>query len=453
MKKHLKAYICIYLLLAFSSCNGSSGGSGNGGGGSGGDDSSLAGGDTTSDDRTSLAFENPASNLDDQGLTQHALGDGAFGSRFVAGDAPVNGGLGPVFSNVSCEGCHVKNGRGRPIFNTGSSGSQAVIKVSQPGFAPELPGGPPSSAAFGSQIQDQAIFGVAPEARINLTWTEIQETYPDGTKVGLRRPNISFRNAVGSTNGLSFSFRSAPPVFGAGLLEAIPDESILASQDPGDANGDGISGRANLTYEVATKNTRVGKFGRKANSATLLQQTASAYFGDMGIGNSLFNAGTIELDDSILNDAVFYVQTIAVPRSSTHTNPTAQEGKVLFNSLACSTCHTEKQNTGPHAVSELSNQTIFPFTDLLLHDMGPGLADGRSDFQADGSEWKTPALWGIGISATILSSSATYLHDSRARTLEEAILWHGGEAEKSKNDFKNLPQDQRVKLIRFLESL
>lgn len=448
MKHSLQNYLSIFAFTLLISCGG-----GSNGGSSAGDDASLAGGDTTSDDRTSLAFENPAPNLDDQGVQAHNLGDGAFGSKFVAGNAPVNGGLGPIFNNNSCEACHVKNGRGKPSFVQGSSASQAVIKVSQPGFAPELLGGPPSSSTFGSQIQDQAVFGNRAEAKVNLSWTEIQETYPDGTKASLRKPNLSFSNTIGSTSGLTFSFRTAPPVFGAGLLEAIADDIILASQDPSDSNADGISGKANIVYEVATQSNKVGKFGRKANSATLLQQTASAYFGDMGIANSLFNNGTSELDDSILNDAVFYVQTIAVPRSATHLDPLAIEGKAVFNSLSCSTCHTEKQTTGPHPVSAVSNQTIFPFTDLLLHDMGEGLADNREDFLATGKEWKTPALWGIGISATILSSSATYLHDGRARSLEEAILWHGGEAEKSKNDFRNLAQPERIKLIRFLESL
>lgn len=434
----------LFSLINLSSCSGS-------GGGSGEDDPSLAGGDTTTNDRTSLAFENPATNLNQDGLDAHNLGDGAFGSIFVAGSAPVNGGLGPRFSNNSCESCHVKNGRGKPSFAITTS--QAVVKVSQIGFPSELPGGPSSSSAFGSQIQDHAVFGVNPEAKINLSWTEKTETYPDGSSVNLRKPKLNFTNTIASTSGLQFSFRTAPPVFGAGLLEAISDETILAYQDPSDVNADGISGKANIVYDVTTNSNKVGKFGRKANTPNLTQQTAAAYFGDMGIANKFFNDGASELDDSILNDAVFYVQTIAVPRSVTHLDPLAMEGKEIFNKLSCSTCHIEKQVTGEHFVSELSRQTIFPYTDLLLHDMGEGLADGRSDFLANGNEWRTPALWGIGISATILSSSATYLHDGRARTLEEAILWHGGEAEKPKNDFKNLPKEQRIKLIRFLETL
>lgn len=418
-------------------------------------DDSLAGGGTTTDDRTSLAFENPATNLSEEETVRHIKGDGDFASIFVSGQAAFNGGLGPLFNANSCDSCHTKNGRGQPLFNQGSGGSQAVIKISEDGVSPELPDGPNSSTHFGGQLQDQATFGNTPEAKVILNWKENNFSYPDGRIVALRSPEFRLQDAIASTTGLKFSLRTAPPVFGAGLLEALSDDYLRSLEDPNDANGDGVSGRTNQIYDILSGVSKVGKFGRKANNPSLVQQSAGAYFNDMGLTNHLFpgpdNSADVSLE--VLQSVVFYVQTIAVPKSVTSQSIVAEEGRELFATLGCVSCHIPSHDTGIHDLEALSNQKIYPYTDLLLHDMGDGLADNRSDFLADGREWKTPALWGIGISSTILASTATYLHDGRARTLEEAVLWHGGEADGAKLRFINLSFEDREKVIKFLESL
>jgi CxxC motif-containing protein (DUF1111 family) len=272
---------------------------------------------------------------------------------------------------------------------------------------------------------------------------------------------------IGSVpGGTLLSPRVAPPVFGLGLLEAIPEEDIIARADPADLNGDGISGRSNHVWNTAANRAEVGRFGWKANNPSLLQQSAGAYNEDMGVTSPYFPlehchgntgcdtlANDPEVTNEILESVEFYVQTLGVPARRNTGNPDVQKGKALFSEVGCAGCHVPETRTGTHpSVPEVSNQVIFPYTDLLIHDMGPGLADGRADFLADGSEWRTPPLWGIGLTE-VVSGHTFFLHDGRARSVEEAILWHGGEAEESRDAFRHLPASSRNALLAFLLSL
>ncbi len=453
----MKRFVAVVVFLAsLSACNSSSNEAGDL---SVGFDRSLAGGDTTSDDRTTSAFENPASNLSGDEVERFLQGDVEFEQTFVTAPAPKNPGLGPLFNNTSCAACHLKDGRGSPIFGRGAQGSQALIRVSRDDGVPLVPGGPGAVPELGTQIQDHAIFGVSAEAQVSLNWLAVSGAFADGETYELRRPNlrIPLPNGEPLAEDVQVSLRVGPPVFGLGLLEAIPTETILAQADPDDSNGDGISGRANFVWDVASQATVVGRFGRKANQSDLRQQAAAAYIDDMGVTNPIFrgNDRTPDIGSEILESVVFYLRTLAVPRARDVDDSNIQRGERLFKESGCVACHIQQVRTGEHpeGIAAVSNQVIFPYTDLLLHDMGEGLADNRSDFQANGREWRTPALWGIGATTRILGDTDTYLHDGRARTLSEAILWHGGEAETAKENFRAMSKADRDSLLGFLRSL
>ncbi|WOD39605.1 di-heme oxidoredictase family protein [Nodosilinea sp. E11] len=422
-----------------------------------------AGGDTTIYSRTSHAYEQPAPNLDAPWAARHAAGDLAFEAAFVTAPAPVNPGLGPRFNGTACAGCHIKNGRGLPTKG------QRVVRVSLPtpaqGNVPPLaytheaepPGAnAPPVPGLGNQVQEQAVYGYAPEAVVQLTWQEQGGIYGDGTSYRLRSPQIQLLTADGTPlpDDILISHRIPQPVFGVGLLEAVPEADILRQADPADRDGDGISGRPNRVWDGVQQRLTLGRFGWKANTPTLLQQSASAYTNDMGITNPLFPAadGQQDIDLKTLTAATVYVQTLAVPARTLLDDPQVQRGERLFASAQCTACHLSELRTGPHEIPALAHQTIHPYTDLLLHDLGPGLADGRPDFAASGNEWRTPPLWGLGLAQTVLPF-AGYLHDGRARTLEEAILWHGGEAELAQATFVAMAPNDRAALVRFLRSL
>jgi CxxC motif-containing protein (DUF1111 family) len=258
----------------------------------------------------------------------------------------------------------------------------------------------------------------------------------------------------------------APPIFGLGLLELISESMIKAMADPSDADGDGISGKPNYVYNSITQKTEVGRFGLKAGVSTIELQVAAAYNQDMGITNRIFpkessfgqpQADThdygVELPDSLLHAVAFYIKTLAVPARRDVANESVKRGEQLFTSLQCASCHRPTLQTEVDVrYPQLSNQRIHPFTDLLLHDMGEGLADNRPDFSADGREWRTAPLWGIGLFEKT-NGTPYYLHDGRARTMEEAIVWHDGEAAAAKKKFLQLSKSDRDDLIRFLKSL
>jgi len=416
----------------------------------------LAGGDTTIQNRTSNAYSFPAPNLSEEELDRHLDGDVAFEATFVTPPAPVNGGLGPRFNSSACIRCHIRDGRGPAAVDAGAFGSPLLVRVSLPAGESAVPGGPVPVPGFGLQIQDQAIWGEVPEAKIRLDWIEETGAYADGTPYALRRPLLEIEPAEGIElpGDLLLSPRIAPPVFGLGLLEAVPEELLLALADPDDVDGDGISGRPNFAWDVTRGAPRLGRFGWKSNTPTLLQQSAGAYADDMGVSSPLFPEadGSHEIPRETLDAVTFYVQTLAVPARTAWTDPAVAAGEARFRAIGCARCHVETLETGAHEVAAVAFQTIHPYTDLLLHDLGPGLADGRPDFQATGSEWRTAPLWGIGLAQTVLPQ-ATFLHDGRARSLEEAILWHGGEAEGAKEAFRTMDRAAREELLAFLRSL
>jgi CxxC motif-containing protein (DUF1111 family) len=415
-----------------------------------------AGGATTIDDRTSLAFAQPVPNLTHEDLERHRVGDGAFEAVFVPGPAPVNPGLGPLYNNTSCNGCHLRNGRGMPVMGSGPQRTQLLVRVSLPNGTPNHPNGAVPVPGLGTQIADQAVYGYTPEASVTLSWEETKGSYGDGTAYSLRAPRIHITPRDGSTlpSNLLTSLRLPPPVFGLGLLEAIPASTLRAMEDVDDHNRDGISGRVNEVWDLQAGALAPGRFGLKANSPNLLQQSAEAYLNDMGVTNPLLPEpdGTHDLPWETLEAAAFYAQSLGVPARTALDDPEVQHGEELFRSIGCESCHRETLATGEHPQPELVRERIHPYTDLLLHDMGTGLADGRPDGLANGQEWRTTPLWGLGLTQTVLPY-ASYLHDGRARTLEEAILWHGGEAERSRERFRNMPSTDRLAMVKFLGSL
>jgi CxxC motif-containing protein (DUF1111 family) len=409
----------------------------------------LAGGETTIENRTAQGFAQPISTLSEKELKLHLEGDSAFEAKFVTAPAEVNPGLGPLFNNSSCRACHVRDGRGLPV------NGNLLVRVSLPPGHSTIPsiGNAPPVPGLGNQIQDHAVYGATPKATVEVGWQEKAATYGDGSIYNLRSPQIKITLANGQPlpSNVLTSARVAPPIFGRGLLEAIDKTVILALADPTDRNGDGISGKANQVWDVQQKALVLGRFGLKANSPNLIQQNAAAYVNDMGVTNPLFTEsnGASDIDLETLKATTFYTQTLSVPARTMADNSEVQKGERLFMAANCAACHIAELKTGQHPVKVLANQTIHPYTDLLVHNMG---ADGRPDFEADGTEWRTPPLWGLGLTQTVLPYTG-YLHDGRARTLPEAILWHGGEAEKSKESFRAMTDGDRSAMISFLNSL
>lgn len=426
-------------------------------------DTRLSGGAATVFDATSKAFTHAVDGLSARNLAFHEVGDVAFEQSFVSAPAPVNSGLGPVFNNVSCISCHHNDGKGTPT--AGFNNSSLLIRISLPGE--DVNGAPLSVPGFGFQVQDQSVFSSRPEARVDISYTDMPVMYPDGATVVLRKPKYTLINPYFPLPAVyNLSPRMAPPVFGLGLLEAIPESAILSFADENDTDGDGISGRPNYIYDTLSKKRDLGRFGLKANTINILHQVAFAYQQDIGISNYIAPKENCEgqlqydglnddpeLPDSIVKAVAFYVKSLAVPARRNVTDPDIKTGEQLFSQIQCAKCHIPTIQTGVDmSLQQISNQRIHPYTDLLLHDMGEGLADGRPDFVATGSEWRTMPLWGIGLFPKT-NGTAFYLHDGRARSIEEAILWHGGEAAKAKDQFMNLNKTERDKLLKFLNSL
>ena len=422
------------------------------------------GGGQTSYNFGSNAFGQVFQGLTPDQLFLHDVGDKAFEAIFVSAPAPKNSGLGPVYNAVSCAACHISDGRGKPPVD----GEQLISLLIRMSIAGEDPhGGPAEAPGFGGQFQQRGIVGTASEGNVAISYSYETHTFPDGTTYELRVPHYELTGTYTALpGGVMISPRIAPPVFGLGLLEAIPDWAIQANEDVNDADGDGISGKVNYVWNILKQQKTIGKFGWKAGAPSLLQQIAAAYNQDMGITNFLFPKESsfgqpqfdflnddVELSDSLLYATTFYMQTLSVPARRNVKYAAVIRGKQLFNDAKCTACHTPKFRTAVNvAFKPVSNQLIFPYTDLLLHDMGDGLADNRPDNMASGREWKTPPLWGIGLTE-VVNGHSNYLHDGRARDLTEAIMWHGGEAENSVNFFKDLSQGDRNALIKFLKSL
>jgi CxxC motif-containing protein (DUF1111 family) len=399
-------------------------------------------------------------------------GNALFRANWVTAPASVQSldGLGPLFNAISCGSCHFKDGRAQPPASPEAPLNGLLFRLSIPGMGDH--GAPLPDPVYGGQLQDKAILQAQAEARVQVTYQESSGQYADGTAYQLRQPVYTFFDpAYGNFHSqMLFSPRIAQQIPGLGLLEIVPEADIVAFADENDQNRDGISGRPNYVWRVATQTSTLGRFGWKANQPDLRQQTAGAFNGDIGITTLLFpqdhltptqaqiypnipNGGTPELSDETLNKVVSYVQCLSVPARRNHDTREVLRGKYLFQELQCNACHRPALRTGDGgSIQSLKNQDIWPYTDLLLHDMGPGLADNRPDYLADGQEWRTPPLWGIGL-VPVVNGHSFYLHDGRARNLEEAILWHGGEAEKARESFKKLPADDRAALLAFLNSL
>ncbi len=397
-------------------------------------------------------------------LENHEIGDALFEATFITAPAPKNAGLGPLYNAVACASCHTKDGRGSAPEDGGHSVS-LFIKVSSPGVNEH--GGPLDLPGYGVQIQPKATFGKQGEAEVNVHYAYEKGTFDDGTAYELRRPTFTIDNPYLPLPGnYLFSPRFSRPVFGMGLLEAISDATVLMNEDVNDINNDGISGKANYVWNLHENKMSLGRFGWKAGVPTVLQQVAAAFNQDIGLTNFIFPyenslnqsqytslSTEVELSDSLLYATAMYIRTLAVPARRNVQDAEVIRGKQLFMDAACVKCHTPKQRTKVNmAFPALSNQTIFPYTDLLLHNMGPDLEDNRPEYLAQENEWRTPPLWGIGLSQAV-NNHSHFLHDGRARNVSEAILWHGGEAIKSRNAYKKMTGVDRKALLAFINSL
>ncbi len=496
-----------------------------------------SGGATTnrSSNQSSAGFDTPANNLRDAALEMHLRGDAEFERRFIRAPSvafPLQDGLGPAFNNTSCIACHVRDGRANyslPILKDPGAWSKLTqdagifLRISldpgrgQGSCVPSRENqycAPVPVPGFGNQLFHRSVLDFRPDsafsgmADVYVRFEESEVRLDDGTVVKLSRPQFQIRNPYDAPSEVSgqtkaprsrllqadvaSSPRMGLPVFGLGLLEAIPEKDILALADPDDADGDGISGRPNWVFDQVKalqgeKEARsLGRFGWKASTPSVLIQSTGAYRGDMGLTNYVFQeesiAGTpvyaayrkrqpkddgqaatgFEVHEDIVKAVVQYASTLAVPARRDVDDPEVQRGAELFVGARCAACHHPAFVTGAMpdiwgpsgsvAVPEVAGQTILPFTDMLLHDMGEGLADNRRDFLANGREWKTRPLWGLGLTQTV-NALAGYLHDGRARTIEEAILWHGGEAEASQRAYRRMSRAEREALLRFLNSL
>jgi len=428
----------------------------------------LPGGDATN---TMLlgrnAFIFPAPNLEPDTESEFFLGNSFFNQAWVEAPASTvtRDGLGPLFHARSCSGCHFRDGRANaPAANGEVLG--ALVRLSVGGgesFTPE--------PTYGTQFQDRALPDVPSEGTLNVQWEEVSGVYDDGTAYSLRRPTFSLDQlAYGPlANDTRTSLRVAPQMIGLGLLEGIPAMGLQQLEDPDDSDDDGISGVISRVVDAQSGEAAIGRFGWKGEQPSTRTQSAAAFSGDLGITSDLFpnegctemqaeclnqpDGGTPELEPHLLDAVAVYSAALAVPVRRNWEEEEVLIGKRVFGDLACGTCHTPTWQTDTSApLAELVNQTIWPYTDLLLHDMGPDLADQRPLPNATGSEWRTPPLWGLGLIPTV-NQHDSLLHDGRARGFAEAILWHGGEGEASRDAFAALPATEREALVRFLGSL
>ena len=427
------------------------------------------GGDTTVEVEGRNAFAMPAANLDDAGRARFAIGNSFFRRNWVEAPASTTArdGLGPHFIARSCGGCHASDGRGAPPA-AGAAPVALLMRLSVPGAGPH--GAPLPEPSYGEQFTTSATTGVAPEGEVTVAEVPRQGRFTDGTPYTLRQPVYGFqRLAYGPmASGTMVSPRIAPQLVGVGLLEAIDEADIEANERAQAARGDGIRGQVNRVWDAASGRMRVGRFGWKANVASLAHQTGAAFVGDMGVTSSLFpeedcppvqtacrtapRGGRPEIDDITFGHVVFYQAMLAPPVRRDADAPDVRVGERLFHDAGCATCHRPRYVTGVSPLAALSGQAIHPHTDLLLHDMGEALADGRPDFAASGRQWKTPPLWGLGLVKAV-NGHQRLLHDGRADGVLEAVLWHGGEAAPARDRVLDLGAADRAALVRFVESL
>ena len=446
----------------------------------------LSGGSATNRRRFDRdAFSQPSANISFEARAQFAIGNGLFRRPWVSSPSSTRSadGLGPLYNARSCQRCHLKDGRGHPPADADDSAVSMLIRLSVPprskeerallasGRAAVIP-----EPTYGTQLQDVAVPGLAAEGKIRITRAEREVAFEDGTKVVLEEPRYSI---VDSRYGpldpqVMMSPRVAPPMIGLGLLEAVAASDILAGADPDDADGDGITGRARWVWIPDHGRMMLGRFGWKAGTASIVDQSAAAMSGDIGVSSPFVpapwgecterqqacragphgaDAGEFEAPASVMDAIVFYSRHLAVPARREENDPTVLRGKALFYRIGCTGCHTPKHATRRDwPVEELAGQLIWPYTDLLVHDMGDDLADGRPEGGASGREWRTAPLWGIGLTE-VVNGHTRFLHDGRARNLVEAILWHGGEAQAATAAFRAMSGPERDALVAFLNSL
>jgi CxxC motif-containing protein (DUF1111 family) len=419
----------------------------------------LPGGDTTNTRMLGAnAFLMPAQNLSPDNELAFYGGNAFFNQGWVVSPASTEArdGLGPLFNARSCSGCHFRDGKAEPPEDGTGPFVGLLLQLSVPG-----PDGPVPHPIYGGQLQDQASPEVPVEGIPSVEWIEENAEYPDGTPYSLIRPSFTIDSLQHGELGADVmtSARIAPHMIGLGLLEAIPAERLesLATE-----------GNGRIHWLDTETGMQPGRFGWKATTPSVEVQSAVAFAGDMGLTSRLaltddctesqadclaaINGGEPEVTDRILDRVVLYSRVIAVPARRDADDPTILKGKRRFNEIGCAECHTPSHTTGEGAIPELSNQLIWPYTDLLLHDMGEGLSDNRPVGEALPSEWKTAPLWGLGLMADAAGHSR-YLHDGRARNLEEAILWHGGEAQSARDGFTELSSANRAALLAFVGDL
>jgi len=425
--------------------------------------SARSGGDASTSDSTRAAFTQHVKDLAPDQLLAFAFGNRIFSTPWVEAPASVEqfDGLGPFYSARACSGCHVRDGRGRPPAGPADSTRAIVVKLG----AAHGQGRP--DPRYGSQFSERAARGLSAEGNLIVQWEDVGDSAGSGTD--LRRPRLSIAStAYGPLDpDTRPSMRIAPVAIGAGLLEAVPDSLLEALAHQNERDGDGIAGRVHWVRDAAG-NRRAGRLGWKATQVTVAGQVAAALVGDMGItspqrpneeitdaesaAHRLPSGGAPEIDGQRLASLIDYCRLLAVPgRRGVH-EPAVVRGAQAFVDIGCAGCHRPTLVTGSANVAALSHQVIHPYTDLLLHDLGPALDDGMPEGDAKSSEWRTPPLWGMGLAERV-GGTRFLLHDGRARSIEEAILWHGGEAETSRRAYAALSQEARVSLAAFIESL
>ena len=431
------------------------------------------------------AFSQSSANITFEEEGTFKLGNALFRKNWVSSPSSTQAsdGLGPLFNERACQNCHLKDGRGRPPEGAGST-SMFLRLARDAGNAEEEAALADHKVlnfpdpVYGTQLQELAVPGLKGEGRTRVDYSEVKVTLADGTVVSLRKPSYAIENpGYGPLDPrTTLSPRLTPPMIGLGLIEQIAPADILARADPDDRNSDGISGRPNIVHDELSGEVSLGRFGWKAQTASIRQQAADAFAGDIGISTkempkhwgdctqaqkdclALPNGvqkrlGIAEAPPPVLDLVTFYSQNLAVPARRDLDKPDVLAGKKQFYGMGCIACHTPKFVTMRGTPNKAQAfQLIWPYSDFLLHDMGEGLADGQRVGEATGSEWRTPPLWGIGLTATV-NGNSFYLHDGRARTLGEAILWHGGEARKARDRFAGAAAADRDALIKFLESL
>lgn len=475
----------------------------------------LSAGDTTTHTINANAFSDSSSNLRIEKLGEFRTGNSFFEKPWVASPASttVRDGLGPLFNVLACQSCHIKDGRGHAPLHGETNFASVLIRTAKANITNEqrqqmLAGtlAHVGDSTVGGQIQDKSNPNVLHEADLKVIYKPKTVTFADGHEVTLRKPIWLATNNYSKDKKFDadtiLSVRTAQPMIGLGLLQAISADEIKNLADPDDANKDGISGKFNWVENVVTGKPQLGRFGWKAGQPTVQQQSAGAFNGDMGLTTRIFPTENClasqkdclkapngnghgmgdarveygyEVRDDILDSVVLYAKNLAVPIRRNHDDDAVLAGKQHFMDVGCASCHTPKFITAKQTVDiEQSEQTIFPYTDMLLHDMGAELADfaivypkGKNEldkqtntpkstelveFRAQANEWRTQPLWGIGLTKKV-DKQATYLHDGRARDIMEAVLWHGGEAKESQQKVLQLNKKQRSEFMAFLESL